>query len=136
MAISPIPEAAEYCNYPDLSPVSAGFLGWFEFCSPARRGNAILTTHGAHGALGNVTTVGTESCDCRGCGRKKSSSLAWVMMKRQHSSRHRRAKLFPHQKNPKTSTLPSSLPSRAAQSHLNLHNQSSETPSSSLFNSF
>lgn len=58
-------EAAEYCNYPDLSPVSAGFLGWFEFCSPARRGNAILTTHGVHGALGNVTTVGTGSCDCR-----------------------------------------------------------------------
>lgn len=33
-----IPEAGEYRNYPDLSRVSAGFLWWFEFYSPARRG--------------------------------------------------------------------------------------------------
>lgn len=73
MYLSVLEEAEEDCNYPNLNPVSAGFLWLFGFYSPARGGNAIPTTHEVHGALGNMNVSGMGSCDCwgqgQGCGR-------------------------------------------------------------------
>lgn len=71
-------EAEEDHNYPNLSLVPAGFLRLlFGFYSPARGGNAIPTTHGVSGALGNVNMTGTGSCDRWGPGRGAVIAEKW-----------------------------------------------------------
>lgn len=131
-------EAEEDHNYPNLSLVPAGFLRLlFGFYSPARGGNAIPTTHGARGALGNANAMGPGSCDRwgpgRGRGKGRSPPLSWAKMKRQRVLGA--ADLFPHQKKKYIKNALSALacPKEEPKAIPICTTKSSETPSS-LFN--
>lgn len=96
MYLTVIPEAGENCNYPDLSPVSAGFLWWFGFYSPARRGKC---NPDHPWSAQKCEHVGDRELWLQGAvaGRNPHLCPGWWWRGNTPSGRWR-AKLFPHQK--------------------------------------